>query len=89
MDAAELSRPEQLAQVRKVLRDKFPKAKFSTNDDANPATPMTVTASWNNGRILKTVRADSPTSTPDQFASKAIAVLAPFQDNNVPSRHLT
>lgn len=83
------SRAEQLAQVRKDLKAKFPAATFSTNDDANPATPMTVRAEWGNGKIAKIVRADSPSSTVQQFVSKVIAVLTPFEADAVPSRHLT
>lgn len=89
MEQAQPSRADQLAQVRKDLKTKFPSALFSTNDDANPATPMTVRAEWGNGKIVKTVRADSPSSTVEQFLRKVVAVLEPFQADAVPSRHLT
>lgn len=82
-----ISRADQLANVREALKVKFPKASFSTNDDANPATPMSVRAEWGNGKTVKTVRADSPTSTAEQFLSKAIRVLEPFQADAVPTRH--
>lgn len=82
-----ISRSDQLAMVRTALKVKFPKAAFTTNDDANPATPMSVRAEWGNGKIVKTVRADSPTATAEQFLSKAIAVLEPFQADAVPTRH--
>jgi hypothetical protein len=84
-----ISRVDQLAQVRAALKKKFPKATFSTNDDANPATPISVRVEWGNGKVIKTVRADSPTSTVEQFLSKAIRVLEPFERDNVPARHLT
>jgi hypothetical protein len=83
------SRADQLAEVRRDLGKKFPKAKFFTNDDANPATPFIVRAEWGNGKVIKTVRADSPRSTVQEFLSKAVAVLEPFQADNVPTRHLT
>jgi len=86
MDAV-ASRVGQLAQVRGALAEKFPFATFTTNDSANPATPMTVRAEWGNGKVLKLVRADSPSSTVEQFLSKVIAVLEPFQADNVPGRH--
>jgi hypothetical protein len=82
-----LTRAGQLAKIRKALQEKFPRATFSTNDDANPSTPMSVRAEWGNGRIIKTVRANSPRSTADEFLSKAISLLEPFQADNVPSRH--
>jgi hypothetical protein len=82
------TRAEILAGVRATLVRTFPKAQFTTNDDANPATPMTVTASWKAGRIVKVVRADSITSTPDEFIEKATRLLSGFQQANVPAREL-
>lgn len=82
-----MTRADQLLAVREALSAKFPKATFTTNDDANPATPMMVRAEWGNGRIVKTVRANSARSTTDEFLSKAIALLEPFQADNVPTRH--
>lgn len=83
-----LSRTDQLTQVKLALKRTFPKATFSTNDDANPATPMTVRAEWGNGRIKKIVRADSSTSTVEDFLRKATAILKPFEAEAVPNRHL-
>lgn len=82
------SRADQLASVRAQLERKFPAATFTTNDDMNPATPMTLRAEWGNGKVIKVVRADSPSSTVQDFVRKAVAVLTPFQANNVPDRHL-
>lgn len=87
MQVAAPTRAEQLAVVRKVLSAAFPTAEITTNDDANPATPFVVKLSWNSGRIIKTVRADSPSATPEQFLSKAQPLLERFQIENVPARH--
>lgn len=85
---ADQTRADQLGLVQKRLEAAFPAAAFSTNTDANPATPMTVRVSWGNGRIIKTVRADSPSDTAEKFLSKAIALLERFQADNVPTKHL-
>lgn len=85
---ADLSRSDQLAMVKRKLQATFPAAEFSTNADANPATPMTVRVSWGNGRITKTVRADAPSDTIEKFLGKAVPFLERFQNENVPSKHL-
>lgn len=82
-----MARPDDLALVRAELGEKFPAATFTTNDDANPATPMGVTASWANGRILKTVRADSISSSVQDFIAKAVRIIGPFESNAVPTKH--
>lgn len=83
------SRADELGLVRAKLRAAFPAASFTTNDTANPATPMNVRATWGNGSIIKSVRADSPSSTVEQFLKKALPVFERFQRDNVPSKHLS
>lgn len=81
----EPTRTENLATVRQVLQKRFPKATFTTNDDANPATPMIVKATWAGGRIYKVARADSITTPVDVFVQKAADLFERFQSNAVPS----
>lgn len=81
------SRAEQLGIVREAVKAKFPTAEITTNDDANPATPMTVTARWRHGTIIKAVRADTLQISASDFAAKAISKLSAFQEQRVPSQY--
>lgn len=83
----QVSRAEGLARVRRVVAKAFPGATVTTNDDANPATPMAVTATWRRGTIIKAVRADSIRSTLEEFEARAISILTAFQTSNVPVRY--
>ena len=87
--AQQLSRAEALAQVRRAVALKFPGAAITSNDDANPATPMAITATWRRGTIVKAIRAESIRSTPEEFSQRAGHLLAVFQTNNVPARYQT
>jgi len=82
----EPTRSENLAQVRHALQKRFPRAELTTNDDANPATPMIVKASWSGGRIHKVARADSINTPVDVFVQKAGDLFERFQANAIPSR---
>jgi hypothetical protein len=74
-----IGRAEKLSRVRDALKKRLPLATITTNDDANPATPMIVKAEWSGGRIWKVVRADSISTSIEEFVSRASAVLEKYQ----------
>lgn len=84
-----LTRADALKIIRQKIAKEFPGATVTTNDDANPATPMAVTCTWRRGTIVKAVRADSIRSTLEEFEARAISILTAFQTQNVPVRYQT
>lgn len=74
-----MTRDEQLADLYAAVKEAFPRLSIMTNKGMNPATPLSVTARWSNGKVhaarARSLNIDLPT-----FKTEVIAELKKMND---------
>lgn len=86
-----IDRETALTKLSAQLHERFPDAEsISTNETANPATPMSCSAEWRTtrGRKVKSVRAHSIQVDPDAFRRYALVQIDEFYTAHVLGRLL-
>lgn len=69
-----MTRDEQLNDLTAFVRQSFPRYSITTNKGMNPATPLSLTMKWPNGKT-HTTRARSLNINLDQFKAEAVSEL--------------